>query len=737
MKNTILFILFFTLILVNQSVIATSINITLTEKALVSSIFPDSDLNDDKLGAKCMQTYGIRTFAKYNLSEVNTQFKSAILWLYKTEKNNLVTIDFYHVYNDSWNSQMTWNTQICGAEWNESSSCNLNPFYSYKPSGELGWEKIDITNIISSDDDILSIAFKKHGSDTRCSCDQWTFYKTNSYIEIVLCIPNWEEVETFCQTDDKKLIIYEDTNECGVLEGLPWNNGTYASCDYCIPEWKGFNTTCQKEDKIIEYFFDENNCYSKTNLVSDLLGGSIKSHICDYCGPEWIEVNTSCQSDNTITGYYVDENNCFEQTNLFNDLGDKPNNKTYSCVYCWPKWELNETWSECKIGNTQSRNYYDTNDCNSTLNKPADEYQTCDYTSINIFNSLTNESVTLDAIDETNVSLEISTTKDIIDGEVNITTYSENPGEENFGLIPLNKYIDISADSEIYENLAWSIIKIYYTDEQILELGIIESTLRIHYYNGTDWIVFDETFGGVNTTENFAWANTTHLSLYGLFGSQTQTTTSTTTTTIIGATTSAGGGGGSSGKTVTTTILFFVCEEPLELIEDVIFDGMTKQCDSRDICPCLDYDYCTRVYEDHYSGQYVKEWLCDDSGGILSSSSEKRCLQKGYKCFDNTVTTTTIHPATTTSILAMTTTLEQETETGGTSKPTGKFIIPKKEIFLGGVGLIGLLLILFALKILMNKKNTTSKEFGKQDLHKVVENLKLKPKKPKKKGKKK
>lgn len=127
-------------------------------------------------------------------------------------------------------------------------------------------------------------------------------------------------------------------------------------------------------------------------------------------------------------------------------------------------------------------------------------------------------------------------------GNVNITMYSQNPGNNAYSLKAFNKWIDISPDSL---NLSYWILKIYYTEQELEDAGLKESSLRIEYYNETSgtWESYTSPRGGVNTTGNYVWANLTHFSLYGLFGSKPQTRTYS----------SGGGGGGYTPAVITNT----------------------------------------------------------------------------------------------------------------------------------------------------------------------------------------
>jgi len=153
----------------------------------------------------------------------------------------------------------------------------------------------------------------------------------------------------------------------------------------------------------------------------------------------------------------------------------------------------------------------------------------------------------IDAINETGTSLEITTNNDV-SGTVSVIKYSENPLTENFGVVGLDTYIQIETSPEIADAFSWAIIKIYYTNEEVNKYGLEENSLRIYYYNLTDgtWIPYNPPNGGVNTADNYVWANTTHFSLFGVYGTALQTTT-----TSLGTVT--GGGGSSGGGPAPTT----------------------------------------------------------------------------------------------------------------------------------------------------------------------------------------
>ncbi|TKJ17709.1 hypothetical protein CEE44_04215 [Candidatus Woesearchaeota archaeon B3_Woes] len=110
------------------------------------------------------------------------------------------------------------------------------------------------------------------------------------------------------------------------------------------------------------------------------------------------------------------------------------------------------------------------------------------------------------------------------------------------------KGINITVNSATSGNLTWALIKIYYNSTEITSANIDESTLKIYYYNSTagDWQL--ESDQGVDTINNYVWANVTHFSLFGAFGS------APSDPPCSGCGGSGGGGGGSSITTETIVL---------------------------------------------------------------------------------------------------------------------------------------------------------------------------------------
>jgi parallel beta-helix repeat protein len=92
------------------------------------------------------------------------------------------------------------------------------------------------------------------------------------------------------------------------------------------------------------------------------------------------------------------------------------------------------------------------------------------------------------------------------------------------------KGIEITVDNATEGNLTWALIKIFYDEAELTAANIDESTLKIYYYNKTaaDWQL--EPNQGVDTVNNYVWANVTHFSLFGAFGTAPIAAAAVTTT---------------------------------------------------------------------------------------------------------------------------------------------------------------------------------------------------------------
>ena len=149
-----------------------------------------------------------------------------------------------------------------------------------------------------------------------------------------------------------------------------------------------------------------------------------------------------------------------------------------------------------------------------------------------------NSSVNIEA-NQSNTTLEIITDSSY-SGFVTIVRYDSAPsGTGSSPASALNKYVSISTGDI---DLNYSIINVKYSDIEISSTNLQENSIRLYKWNGSQWIKFDGAgIGGVDTSNNFVFANTTSFSTWGVFGS--------TNPSPSQAPSGGGGGGGGGGGT--------------------------------------------------------------------------------------------------------------------------------------------------------------------------------------------
>lgn len=152
-------------------------------------------------------------------------------------------------------------------------------------------------------------------------------------------------------------------------------------------------------------------------------------------------------------------------------------------------------------------------------------------TSTNV-NFTANQSVTINRTNGSSIEMDIITSGNVSDSHINITEENDDPTNASMNGVEIGKYVNATPESNLENNISYVMLRIYYTDDEFAYLGITnESALSIYWYNETsnEWIELyaglNDSNGnewviavGVNTTDNFVWANLTHLSVYGLGG---------------------------------------------------------------------------------------------------------------------------------------------------------------------------------------------------------------------------
>jgi len=169
------------------------------------------------------------------------------------------------------------------------------------------------------------------------------------------------------------------------------------------------------------------------------------------------------------------------------------------------------------------------------------------------------ESVVILANNSTVVSAPISNTtlylftNNTSFGAINITQSRINITSNELNITNPGIYVNVSVNSSIRNNLSYVIIYVNYTDAEVS--SYIESTLRLYRWN-TSSSSWDRLSGsssypyvnnaGVDTANNFVWANLTGLSEFAVSGDLYVPPPSQTTPSGGGG--GGGGGGGISGE---------------------------------------------------------------------------------------------------------------------------------------------------------------------------------------------
>jgi hypothetical protein len=143
----------------------------------------------------------------------------------------------------------------------------------------------------------------------------------------------------------------------------------------------------------------------------------------------------------------------------------------------------------------------------------------------------TNSSVNLSANQTTfinasgaSTTLELASSQNA-SGAINVILTSMPLDIPSLSVPSLDKYLRIEASGSITNNLTYVLIRLYYTDEEVNASGIEEGSLGFYWWNQTSsiWEKLSPAMGwvngaGVDTMENYVWANVTHFSDYSVGG---------------------------------------------------------------------------------------------------------------------------------------------------------------------------------------------------------------------------
>lgn len=201
--------------------------------------------------------------------------------------------------------------------------------------------------------------------------------------------------------------------------------------------------------------------------------------------------------------------------------------------------------------------------------------------------------------EEYGVELEVYTNPPHYDGQLEVKFYDENPGSSSFSLAKFGKWVDVTP-VDVIDVANW-ILKFYYTDEELAASGLTEDTLRLEYYNETSstWFKYDAPIGGVNTSANYVWANITHFSTFGIFGTEPESPRR------------SGGGGGSSCTPSWSCNAWSSCTSGTQ----------TRVCYDMNACGTL-----RDKPETEQACTCTESWKCDDWSSCVAGEQSRECF---------------------------------------------------------------------------------------------------------------
>jgi hypothetical protein len=94
----------------------------------------------------------------------------------------------------------------------------------------------------------------------------------------------------------------------------------------------------------------------------------------------------------------------------------------------------------------------------------------------------------------------------------------------------VGRYLEINTSETLKSNLAWVYFTLEYSQSDVDELSLNESTLGFYWFNTSNsewqrlnssnsWMASWVYGSGVDTTQNFVWTNVSHFSAYTIGGS--------------------------------------------------------------------------------------------------------------------------------------------------------------------------------------------------------------------------
>ena len=341
-------------------------------------------------------------------------------------------------------------------------------------------------------------------------------YSFGIYYKAAACVENWSVNYGECLQNDKKLLYYLDKNECGTTSKLPPDNSTYLLCDYCAPKC-GYGLSAPKLSGLsISKRFG--NIGDIINLTINVSGeSSILSLNLFVSGQEHNALmNTTFYSSNGSSYEFSIDTKNLTQGIYFLSIEIEDSNKSIA------KYSNLEALALLPSAKAMV--------LNNSINFAKEQK-----TRINFSQS--------------KAMLEFIISEDIQNSTVLVAESANNTKSTLPNASALGRYLDIVLDNAARQNLTSFSIKMYYTDEEVVNARLDENSLSIYYFNDTS-MLWQELNTTVNTTEKSLTVTVGHASTYGVFGSQQSTQASPS----ADASSASGSAGPSPGGGTTTII---------------------------------------------------------------------------------------------------------------------------------------------------------------------------------------
>ena len=129
--------------------------------------------------------------------------------------------------------------------------------------------------------------------------------------------------------------------------------------------------------------------------------------------------------------------------------------------------------------------------------------------------------------------------KNYTNGTMDIARYNSSPESAVIAGSALGKYIEVALEQNLTTNMQWAIVRIHYTDQDLIDNGIVtESNLKFYQFDEGSGTWIEVVGSGVDVVNNFVFMNVTHFSTYGVYEGLPAPTPIPTSGSV-------GGGGGS------------------------------------------------------------------------------------------------------------------------------------------------------------------------------------------------